>query len=193
MTMIFLSYAREDMEMAKRLHKDLTDRGLKVWMDKKDLLPGQNWKIFISKAIKESSHFLALFSSHSVSKRGFFQKELKKAMDVLEELPEYEVYFIPARLDECDPASEKLSEIHWADLFPDYTEGLSQILRVFDLEESYPEEQAPQHGHLVPPPPIQQPAAAGARITKQKSVKHPCRNHPLDVSEDEFQTGIPVE
>jgi len=43
---IFLSYAREDMGMAKQLYNDLKRYGLDVWLDTESLLPGDylgNW------------------------------------------------------------------------------------------------------------------------------------------------------
>jgi hypothetical protein len=43
---IFLSYAREDMGMAKKLFNDLKRYGLDVWLDTESLLPGDylgNW------------------------------------------------------------------------------------------------------------------------------------------------------
>jgi len=43
---IFLSYAREDMGMAKQLYNDLKRYGLDVWLDIESLLPGDklsNW------------------------------------------------------------------------------------------------------------------------------------------------------
>jgi len=42
--LIFLSYAREDHKHALALYEQLTDRGFRVWMDKKDLLGGMSWQ-----------------------------------------------------------------------------------------------------------------------------------------------------
>ncbi|QTA82990.1 Sulfatase-modifying factor enzyme domain-containing protein [Desulfonema limicola] len=61
---IFISYTREDYDIAKRLYDDLKKAGIDPWMDKVNLLPGQNWKIHITKAIKESKYFIALLSSN---------------------------------------------------------------------------------------------------------------------------------
>ncbi len=70
MKKVFLSYAREDLEIAKKICNDLTDKGVNVWLDRNaPLLPGQNWVYAIRQAIDESSHFLALLSSNSVSKK----------------------------------------------------------------------------------------------------------------------------
>jgi len=75
---VFISYAREDYEIAERLYGDLGQRdGVRPWMDRKDILAGQNWRL----AIQKSSCFLALHSSDSVSKAGYVQKELRMALD----------------------------------------------------------------------------------------------------------------
>ena len=57
---IFISYAKEDYAIAKRLYDDLSKKGLTPWIDREYILPGQNWKIEIYNAIKQSSYFLAL-------------------------------------------------------------------------------------------------------------------------------------
>lgn len=88
---VFISYAREDEKAARRLYNDLKSRGLNPWLDKESLLPGQNWENEIRKAIKKSRYFIPLFSSTSVEKRGYIQKEFKYALDVLDEFPEREV------------------------------------------------------------------------------------------------------
>ena len=65
MKKVFISYAREDIEVARKLYHDLKDAGVVPWMDKVDLLIGQDWKFEIKQAIKDSSYFLALLSSNS--------------------------------------------------------------------------------------------------------------------------------
>lgn len=127
---VFISYASEDREVAKRLYNDLTEEGIKPWMDKADLLPGQDREVHIKKAIRESKYFIALLSSDSLSKKGSAQKELKFALDILGEFPGEDIFIIPARLDDCKPIDERLKSMHPADLFPCYEYGLNQILRV---------------------------------------------------------------
>ena len=139
-TRVFLSYAREDLEKARQLYNDLKHERIEVWWDRVDLLPGQDWEAEIAQAIRESSYFLALLSSKSLSKRGYVQKELKMALDVLDEFPPSEIYIIPARLDSCVPYEKKLRNLHYADLFPSYDEGLKQILRVLLPETEHDEE-----------------------------------------------------
>jgi hypothetical protein len=127
---VFICYAREDSDIAQRLYADLERAGVTPWMDTEDLKPDQEWHIMINSVIKESSYVIALLSSHSLSKRGYVQQELKKALDVLDELPISDIFVIPARLDDCQPMDERLQNLYWVDLFPTYEAGLQQILRV---------------------------------------------------------------
>jgi hypothetical protein len=142
---IFISYGRENLETAKRLYNDLKGAGLEPWIDDEDLVPGQKWRETINKIIKESRYVLTLLSSKSLSKRGYVQKELKTALDVLDEFPPDNIFVIPVRIDECKPVDERLEGLHWVDLFPSYKDGLKKILRVFQSEgDSVEEEYAPR-------------------------------------------------
>ena len=131
---VFISYAREDSNAAKRLYNDLRSAGLNPWLDKESILPGQNWEIEIKKAIKNSRYFLSLNSSNSVQKIGFVQKELKNALERQEYFPESAVYLIPIRLDDCQLAYQKLEKIQYADMFPDWNRGLEKITQTMEVE-----------------------------------------------------------
>ena len=56
---IFLAHAKEDKEAVIELYDRLKEAGYKPWLDKKDLIPGQNWLSEIPRAIKESQLFIA--------------------------------------------------------------------------------------------------------------------------------------
>jgi tetratricopeptide (TPR) repeat protein len=126
--MVFISYAREDSDAARRLYNDLKKVGLNPWLDKESLIAGQNWKIAINKAIEKSRYFIPIFSSVSVAKRGHVQKEFKYALDVFDEFPESEIFVIPVRLDDCEVPYQKLKDIEYADLFPRWKNGIKRIL-----------------------------------------------------------------
>ncbi|NVJ64059.1 MAG: TIR domain-containing protein [Flavobacteriaceae bacterium] len=135
---VFISYAREDAARAERLYMDLRKANIDAWLDTKNLLPGQNWKREITKAIKNSAYFLALISERSVNKRGVVQKELKQALNVLEEVPSHHIFLIPVRLDETIPEDEELQNLNWVDLYPSYQKGINRILDVLDGLEKTP-------------------------------------------------------
>ncbi len=131
---IFISYARQDSDAAQRLYNDIkSGTNLRPWLDKEDLLPGQSWDLEIRKTIKKSRYFIALFSSTSVQKRGYVQKEFKDALKVLDEFPEGQIFAIPARLDDCEIPYEKFRSIERVDLFPNWDKGVQRLLRTIQI------------------------------------------------------------
>lgn len=134
---IFISYSKGDREIAKKLYLDLKKFGFEPWLDTEHLLPGQNWKEAIIRAIEDSSYFFALISPNSLSNRGFVQKELKIALEYIDEFPESDIYLIPIRLADCKMSDSKLRNIHWVDFFPLYYEGFIKILHALkaDLDD----------------------------------------------------------
>jgi hypothetical protein len=131
---VFISYAHEDAIDAERLSRDLKNVGVITWRDKDSIRAGENWKLAISKAIKNSRYFIPLFSSKSVGKIGYVHKEFKYAIDVLENYPPSEIFIIPVRLDNCEIPYERLESIHYADLFPDWNKGIKQILDSMEID-----------------------------------------------------------
>ncbi len=123
---IFLSYAREDGARVEQLYQGLCDLGFKPWMDCKDILPGENWELAIKKAIRQADFFLACLSTTSINKRGWVQKELKKALDIWTEKLEDDIYLIPVRLDNCE-APESLHSLQWVNLFE--KDGWDRLVR----------------------------------------------------------------
>jgi DNA-binding CsgD family transcriptional regulator len=116
MIKIFISYAREDKKFALEIYELLKQWRFSPWLDEKEILPGQDWKLQIETAIQDSKIFIACLSSNSVNKRGFVQAELKMALEVLEMIPEGDTYIIPIRLDECK-VPPKLSKLQWLNYF----------------------------------------------------------------------------
>ncbi|HEY7572906.1 MAG TPA: TIR domain-containing protein, partial [Nitrososphaeraceae archaeon] len=132
---VFISYAHEDRDAALRLYKELKDAGLEPWLDKESLLPGQVWRNEISKAIKNSQFFMAILSSNSVEKRGYVQKELNDALEILDELSYSKIFVIPIRLNECRVSHRKINELHIVDLFPDWKQGFEKVLASMGFEK----------------------------------------------------------
>lgn len=129
MSKIFISYSREDRAMADRLYRDLEAAGFQLWLDRVDLAGGERWKHRITEEIRESKYFIALLSSRGLGTRGYVQKEIRLALDVLDEYPIEERFFVPVRLEECEPRDQRLLDLQWVDLFPDYESGLQDLFR----------------------------------------------------------------
>lgn len=126
---VFLSYARENRDIAERLYMSLREKEINVWLDSKCLKPGANWKYEINKAIRNSRYYILLISKFSVNKRGFVQKEIREALNILGEFPRNQIFIIPVRIDNTLPIDEELLNLNWVDLFLDYYGGLEKILR----------------------------------------------------------------
>ena len=52
-TDIFISYSRKDTEFTDKLAESLESRGLNVWIDRGDIIAGDQWRRQIVDAIEE--------------------------------------------------------------------------------------------------------------------------------------------
>ena len=127
---VFIAYVEEDYHQAERLFDELTAHGFNPWIDRKKLLPGQNWPRSIERAIEIADFFLACFSQRGTGKRGHFQAELRYALECADRLPLGEAYLIPIRLDTCTVPPMIERSIQHVDLFPDFDEGFQRIVSV---------------------------------------------------------------
>lgn len=107
-----MSYAREDEDSAYRIYNELKTEGFNVWMDKKDLLPGQDWDYRIRKAMEKSDFIILCLSRTSVNKRGYVQREMRMAMDIFREMPSGSVFLIPVIISDCEVPNE-ISRYHY--------------------------------------------------------------------------------
>jgi hypothetical protein len=126
---VFVAYVQEDADAAERLFEALESRGFEPWLDRRKLLPGQNWPRSIEEAISTSDFFLACFSHRSVNKKGGFQAEIRYALDCTQRLPLDEIFLIPARLDACPVPMRIQRETQYIDLFPDWEGGFHRVVK----------------------------------------------------------------
>jgi TIR domain len=125
---VFLCYASVDRERVRTLYERLSSLGLRVWFDVEALLPGQAWQNEITRAITECEFFIACLSHASVGSRGYYHKEIKLALDVLDTLPEDNSFLIPVRLEECRVPA-RLSHRQWVDMFHSADDGFERIAK----------------------------------------------------------------
>lgn len=125
---IFVAYVQEDAEDAVRLYETLLAHNFDPWLDRKKLLPGQNWPRAIEQAIEVSDFFVACLSRKAIRKKGHFQAELRYALDCARRLPLDQTYFVPIRLEECPVPVRIPREIQYVDLFPDWDKGIRRLL-----------------------------------------------------------------
>lgn len=125
---VFVAYVQEDADAAGRLFDELEACGFDPWLDRRKLLPGQNWPRAIEEAIQTSDFFLACFSGHSVRKKGGFQAEIRYALACTQRIPLDEIFLIPVRLDACPVPLRIQRELQYIDLFPDWEQGFRRMV-----------------------------------------------------------------
>lgn len=113
---IFLCHASDDKPAVRSLYRRLKDDGFEPWLDEEDLLPGEDWNMEISRAVRHSDMIIICLSGAAVVKRGYVQKEIKQALDVADEQPEGTIFIIPLKLEECE-APERLRRWQWVSLY----------------------------------------------------------------------------
>jgi formylglycine-generating enzyme required for sulfatase activity len=192
---IFLCHASEDKERVRELYHQLKEAGYHPWLDKYDLLPGQNWRAEIKKILSNPYNLVVVcLSKNSITKRGTVQREIKWALDVLEEMPEGAIYLIPARLEDCQ-VPEQLEDLHWADLFePD---GFEYLIRSLSLEigRRQPPTEPEKAGQAADPkitrtqlPPKTTPRAPTGQPFEPEMILIPAGEFPMgsDPGKDKF-------
>ena len=97
---VFLSYAREDAEFARRIAEALRAFGVEVWFDLSELRGGDSWDQKIRRQIKECVLFVPIVSSHTQAREeGYFRREWRMAVDRTHDMAESRTFIVPVIVD----------------------------------------------------------------------------------------------
>ena len=104
---VFLSYASQDADAARRICDMLRATGLEVWFDQSELRGGDAWDASIRKQIKECTLFVPIISASTDARsEGYFRLEWKLAVDRSHLMADDQTFFVPAILGEIsEPAA----------------------------------------------------------------------------------------
>jgi hypothetical protein len=100
---VFVSYAREDLEAARRLVKGLLSAGLEVWFDEDTLRIGEVWERSIRRGIERCSLFLPVISRQALSqenRRRYFWREWNDADNFAHGMAPDEAFIVPVVIDD---------------------------------------------------------------------------------------------
>jgi TolB-like protein/Flp pilus assembly protein TadD len=98
---VFLSYAREDIDAARRIADALRSHGVEVWFDENELRGGDAWDQKIRRQIDACTLFLPIISRHTEARgKGYFRLEWKLAVDQTHLLVQGTPFLIPVVVDE---------------------------------------------------------------------------------------------
>ena len=118
---IFLSYASQDADAARRICDALRAAGLEVWFDQSELRGGDAWDASIRKQIKDCALFVPIISSNTQAREeGYFRLEWKLAVDRSHLMADNKAFFVPVVIDDTSEASanvpDKFRERQWSRL-----------------------------------------------------------------------------
>jgi hypothetical protein len=115
---VFLCHAKDDKPIIRDFYRQLTSEGwMEVWLDEMKLLPGQDWRIEIEKAVEQADVVIVCLSKKSVEKEGYVQKELRFVINIADEKPEGTIFVVPLRLDDC-VVPRRMNDLQYVDYFP---------------------------------------------------------------------------
>ncbi len=108
---IFLSYAREDAEAARRIAEALRGFGLEVWFDMNELRGGDAWDSKIRGQIKSCALFMPLVSQRTEERtEGYFRREWKLAVDRTHDMAGGRTFIVPVVIDDTSEAESAVPE-----------------------------------------------------------------------------------
>ena len=82
----FISYSHADKSFARRLHDTLQGRGIRCWLDEKQLLPGDPLYDHVDRGIRLWDKFLLCCSEHSLQPSSWVDKEILTVLEKEDEL-----------------------------------------------------------------------------------------------------------
>src|SRR6478736_7205808 len=108
---VFLSYAREDADAARRLADALRAFGVEVWFDMSELRGGDVWDQKIRKQIKDCALFMPVISGQSEQRgEGYFRLEWKLAVERTHLLAEGMPFLFPVVIDDTSETDASVPE-----------------------------------------------------------------------------------
>jgi len=125
---VFLSYASQDAEAAKKICDALRAAGVEVWFDQSELRGGDAWDGLIRKRIKECALFVPLITPTTNARaEGYFRLEWKLAVDRSHLMADDAPFLFPIVVGDVADATarvpDKFRDVQWTRLRLDETPG----------------------------------------------------------------------
>ena len=97
---VFLSYASQDADAARRISDALRGAGIEVWFDQSELRGGDVWDQTIHRRIRECALFIPVISAHTQERlEGYFRREWKLAVARTHDMADEKRFIVPVVVD----------------------------------------------------------------------------------------------
>lgn len=118
---VFLSYASEDAEAAKRICDALRAAGIEVWFDQSELRGGDAWDRKIRDQIQDCRLFIPVISANTESRdEGYFRREWRLGVERAGDMVHKRTFLVPVVIDGTSERGaavpEKFQELQWTRL-----------------------------------------------------------------------------
>jgi TolB-like protein/Tfp pilus assembly protein PilF len=135
---VFLSYASQDAEPARKICEALRAAGVEVWFDQSELRGGDAWDQKIRREIHDCALFIPLISSNTASRHeGYFRLEWDLADQRTHMIARNRAFIVPVCLDATRDAGadvpESFQRVQWTHLLagdtpPEFVGRIVQLL-----------------------------------------------------------------
>ena len=106
---VFLSYASQDAEAAKKICDALRAAGVEVWFDQSELVGGDSWDAKIRGQISSCGLFVPLISANTQARlEGYFRLEWKLAAQRTHTMADEKTFLLPVVIDATRDAEAKV-------------------------------------------------------------------------------------
>lgn len=108
---VFLSYASQDAEAAKRICEALRFAGIEVWFDQSELRGGDAWDALIRGQIRACDLFVPVISATTNARaEGYFRREWRLAVERTADMADDKPFLLPVVIDGTTEASARVPE-----------------------------------------------------------------------------------
>ena len=137
---VFLSYGRADArDLADRVKADVEARGFRVWQDRAEIAPGEDWRGKIVEGLRHAQVMVALLTPHSVRSIADPHRRANTDSVCLDEISyarsrQPPLYVVPVMAIPCEVPFD-IYRLHLADMCrwqeseAEYQAGLADVLR----------------------------------------------------------------
>ena len=171
---VFLSYASQDAEAARRICEALRAGGIEVWFDQSELRGGDAWDRQIRKQIHDCALFIPIISATTQGRlEGYFRREWRLAVDRTHDMADAKPFLVPAVIDATSDHDAEVPDsfraVQWTRLSAGETSPafVERVARLLSPEPSHapaelrsPDADAKRHAGAAPRPPLPSPASS---------------------------------
>ncbi|NEO15626.1 MULTISPECIES: TIR domain-containing protein [unclassified Moorena] len=134
----FISYGRADSKaFATKLEARLTQLGLTVWFDQKDIPPAVDWQHQIDNGIERTHNFIFIISPHSVNSK-YCLKEIELAIKYNKRI--IPLVHVKSPRDKIPTIIRKLNWIYFQDKINDFEASFKQLMNSIRKHADYVEQ-----------------------------------------------------